>query len=121
MNASALPTSSGADSMKSRQKRMTSPAIGAGHASRPPSTIGPTGWSCRWNEVTTPKLPPPPRSPQNSSGFSSADAVTTRPSAVTTSAAEQVVAREAELALEPAAPAPEREPGDAGARAPAHR
>ena len=36
--------------------------------------------------MTTPKLPPPPRSPQNSSGFSSADVLTTRPSAVTTSA-----------------------------------
>ena len=35
--------------------------------------------------VTIPKLPPPPRSPQNSSGFSSALARTTSPSAVTTS------------------------------------
>jgi len=37
--------------------------------------------------VTTPKLPPPPRSPQKSSGFSSPLALTIRPSAVTTSAA----------------------------------
>ena len=36
--------------------------------------------------MATPKLPPPPCSAQKSSGFSSADAVSTRPSAVTTSA-----------------------------------
>ena len=43
--------------------------------------------SCSWNSnsVTTPKFPPPPRSPQNSSGFSSAEARTTSPPAVTTS------------------------------------
>ena len=35
--------------------------------------------------VTTPKLPPPPRSPQNRSGFSSSLARTSRASAVTTS------------------------------------
>ena len=38
------------------------------------------------NDVTTPKLPPPPRSAQNRSGFSLSDAVTMRPSASTTSA-----------------------------------
>ena len=36
MNASAAPTSSGADVMKSRQNRTTSPAMNAGHASMPP-------------------------------------------------------------------------------------
>ena len=36
--------------------------------------------------VTTPKLPPPPRSAQNRSAFSFSLAVRTRPSAVTTSA-----------------------------------
>ena len=36
--------------------------------------------------MTTTKLPPPPRGPQNSSGLSSSLAVTTLPSAVTTSA-----------------------------------
>ena len=41
-----------------------------------------------------------------------------RPSAVTTSAFDEVVAHEAELALEPAAAAPEREAGDAGGRDP---
>ena len=49
-------------------------------------TIGPTGCRRNSNSVTTPKLPPPPRRPQNRSGFSSALARTTLPSAVTTSA-----------------------------------
>ena len=47
---------------------------------------GPMGCNVNRNELTTPKLPPPPRSPQKRSGFSSALAVSTRPSAVTTSA-----------------------------------
>ena len=38
----------------------------------PPSTIGPERVQrAAWISVTTPKLPPPPRRPQNSSGFSS--------------------------------------------------
>ena len=49
-------------------------------------TIGPTGWSLNSKEVTTPKLPPAPRSPQKSSSFSVSLAVTSCPSAVTTSA-----------------------------------
>ena len=40
--------------------------------------------------VTTPKLPPPPRSAQSRSGFSSADARTSSPSAVTSSAASRL-------------------------------
>ena len=48
--------------------------------------IGPTSWSRSTNDVTIPKLPPPPRRPQNRSGLLSALAVTSRPSAVTTSA-----------------------------------
>jgi hypothetical protein len=51
----------------------------------PAITVGPTGCSENRNEVTTPKLPPPPRSAQNRSGCSSADARTMLPSAVTTS------------------------------------
>src|SRR3954466_6786924 len=41
-------------------------------------------------EVTTPKLPPPPRSAQNSSGCSSADARTRSPRAVTSSTASML-------------------------------
>src|SRR3712207_8061174 len=37
----------------------------------PAKTSGPTGWSRKSNEVTTPKFPPPPRSAQNRSGCSS--------------------------------------------------
>ena len=44
-----------------------------------------TGCSRYSKDVTTPKLPPPPRSAQNRSGCSSALAVSTSPSAVTTS------------------------------------
>ncbi len=56
-------------------------------AGRRPS---PTGCSRNWNEVTTPKLPPPPRSAQNRSGFSSALACTSVPSASTTSASSRL-------------------------------
>ena len=47
----------------------------------------PIGAQLNSKEVTTPKLPPPPRMPQKRSGFSSALALTNLPSAVTTSAA----------------------------------
>ena len=52
----------------------------------PPRTIGPTGCSRYSNDVTIPKLPPPPRIAQKRSGFSSSLAVTISPCAVTTSA-----------------------------------
>ena len=52
----------------------------------PLSTFGPTGWSWNSKLVTTPKFPPPPRSPQKRSAFSVSLARTWRPSAVTTSA-----------------------------------
>src|SRR3989304_5365515 len=45
-----------------------------------------TGWSLYSKEVTTPKLPPPPRIAQNRSSFSRSLATRRRPSAVTTSA-----------------------------------
>ena len=63
-----------------------------------------------------PKLPPPPRRPQSRSAFSVSLAWTSRPSAVTTSAADEVVAGEAVLAHQPADAAAEREAGDAGGR-----
>ena len=48
------------------------------------ATIGPSGWASKSKWVTTPKLPPPPRSAQNRSGSFSADATWTEPSAQTT-------------------------------------
>ena len=79
---------------------------------------GRAGAARRWNAVTMPKLPPPPRSPQNRSGFSSSDARHDAPVGGDDLGLDQVVADEAELALEPAAAAAEREPGDAGGRHP---
>src|SRR6185436_15035252 len=51
----------------------------------PPVTIGPTGCTLNSNDEATPKLPPPPRRAQKRSAFSLLLAVTTRPSAVTSS------------------------------------
>src|SRR3990170_4028575 len=45
-----------------------------------------TGWRRYSSEVSTPKLPPPPRMAQNRSSFSLSLATRNRPSAVTTSA-----------------------------------
>jgi hypothetical protein len=45
-----------------------------------------TGLSLNSNDVTAPKFPPPPRSAQNRSAFSSSPAISSLPSAVTTSA-----------------------------------
>ena len=63
-----------------------------------------------------PKLPPPPRRPQSRSLFSDSLARMLRPSAVTTSAADEVVAGESELPHRPADAAAEREARDAGGR-----
>src|SRR5256885_2232999 len=52
---------------------------------RTPPRIAPTGWSRNANDVARPKFPPPPRTPQNKSGFSCSFACVTRPSAVTRS------------------------------------
>ena len=76
--------SSGALRMKSRQNRSTSAPFSSGQKIGPPYTVA-TGCARNRNDVTTPKLPPPPRTPQNRSAFSSALAVTNRPSASTTS------------------------------------
>ena len=72
--------------MKSRYQRRTSGSCSIGHIVGPAITVEPTGWVRNSNSVTTPKFPPPPRSAQNSSGFSSALACTFVPSARTTSA-----------------------------------
>ena len=68
------------------------------------------------NDVTTPKLPPPPRIAQNRSGFSSALARTRSPSASTTSASSRLSIVEPVLAGQVAEAAAEREAADAGGR-----
>ena len=90
-------------------------------AARPARTSGrrspcSTSWRRNSNAVTTPKLPPPPRSAQNRSGCSSLLAWTSSPLASTTSAPTQVVDRQAVLAGQVAESAAEREPADAGRR-----
>ena len=67
-----------------------------------------------WNEVTTPKLPPPPRRAQNRSGFSSALARDERAVGQDDLGLEQVVDGQAVLAGEVADAAAEREAADAG-------
>lgn len=61
------------------------PAALAGSSTMPASTV-PAGCALNSNEVTTPKLPPPPRIAQNRSSFSRLLSFTLRPSASTTSA-----------------------------------
>jgi hypothetical protein len=76
---------SGASRMTSRQPFITSAAPSTAKVSVPKTTPS-SGCASNTKVVTTPKLPPPPRSAQNRSGFSSASAVTTSPDASTTSA-----------------------------------
>ena len=75
----------GAAAARSRQRATADAASATGKSSSTLSARVPVSCSRNSNSVTTPKFPPPPRSPQNSSGFSSAEARTTSPSAVTTS------------------------------------
>ena len=74
---------------KSRYHERMSAVAEAGQAVGPQTTVC-TGYSRKVNEVTTPKFPPPPRSAQKRSGCVDSDAVTTRPSASTTSAATRL-------------------------------
>ncbi len=64
---------------------------------------------------TTPKLPPPPRIPQNSSAFSESLARTVSPDAVTTSAAIRLSMVRPCPAGEPADPTAHGQPGHSGA------
>ena len=82
-----VPSSSGASS-ESAMNRSTVSAV-AGSTSIPPTLPGRSA-SRYWNRVTTPKLPPPPRSAQNRSGLVSASARRSSPSAVTMSAASRL-------------------------------
>ena len=79
------------------------------------STV-PTSCSRNRNEVTTPKLPPPPLIAQYRSGFSSALARTRSPLGEHQLGLEQVVDREPALAGQVAEAAAEREAADPGGR-----
>ena len=78
------PASAGSPAMVARMSASASAPDSTPQKKSAAFTRGPTGWIANSNSVTTPKLPPPPRSAQCRSGFSFADAFTTRPSAVTT-------------------------------------
>src|SRR5262249_57013224 len=69
---------------KPRQTFRTSLAFSKGWNTRPAST-GPTGYKRYSKEVTTPKFPPPPRTPQKRSACSVSLATLHVPSAVTMS------------------------------------
>ena len=84
-NANQPLSSSGACAMKRSQKRMTSGARSSSNSVGPAMTSR-TGVPRNSNDVTTPKLPPPPRIAQNRSGCWSALVVMTEPSARTISA-----------------------------------
>jgi len=64
----------GPESVSGSPDRSAAPrgASSRGCTIRPESTSGPTGCSRNSNDVTMPKLPPPPRMPQNRSGCSEA-------------------------------------------------
>jgi hypothetical protein len=84
-SSAAVLSSSGAVAAQSRYQASFSAASSAGKYTAPANTSA-IGWRRNSSAVTTPKLPPPPRSAQKRSGLRSALAVTVRPSAVTTSA-----------------------------------
>src|SRR3954466_2687861 len=109
-------SSSGIVSVSPRQLVMTVRAASGGKKSSPAMTVGPTWCSSNSNDVTMPKLPPPPRSAQNRSGLSVALACTSWPSDVTTSAPTRLSAAKPYFPHNPADTATEGEPADAGAR-----
>ena len=82
-----VDSSSGAASAAARKSTITRAV--AGSTSIPP-TIPSRGCSRNLSRVATPKLPPPPRMAQNRSGCCSSLAMTSWPSAVTTSAASRL-------------------------------
>src|SRR5579871_4084406 len=77
-------TSYGTVSAQSRQQRNTSPARSTGQNIAPAYSSG-VGYSSISIAVTTPKLPPPPRTAQNRSGWFSLSSRTNVPSEVTSS------------------------------------
>ena len=73
--------------MNSRYQRNTSAASARSYKTGPACTVAGSGCARKVKDVTTPKLPPPPRIAQNRSGSRPASVSTTEPSASTTVAA----------------------------------
>ena len=71
------PSSSGSARIRSRASRSGSRASCGRQKNRPRLAIGSARAAANSKAVTTPKLPPPPRSAQNRSGFCCSEAVTT--------------------------------------------
>ena len=107
------PSSSGAFRMNSRYQRISSGALSSDQNIGPATTLS-IGCSLAVIEVTTPKLPPPPRIAQNRSGFSFSFAWTTLPSASTTSAPRMLSIERPSPARQVADPAAEHQPACAG-------
>ena len=95
---------------KSRLKRSASRPRSAPQKKSPRWTVGPTACRRYSKAVTTPKLPPPPRSAQKRSACASAEARRIRPSAVTTSAATRLSALKPALRLSHPMPPPSVRP-----------
>ena len=83
-------TSSGARSLKSRNWRNTETASSSRKIGTAITMSGPSGCKRKLERVTTPKLLPAPRTPQNKSALTSSLAVRTCPSAVTISTARRL-------------------------------
>ena len=113
---SAQHNRSEALAVSSRNRASTSLAWSIGCSTRPATTSGPCGCAWNSNDVTTPKLPPPPRIAQNRSGFS----VGARPAHLPIGGDDldgaKIVGGKPMAARHPAEPAAEREAGDAGRR-----
>src|SRR5262249_2702487 len=106
-------SSSGAAAVTRRNWWATSRACAIGYTSMPHNACGPCGCARNSNEVTAPKLPPPPRNAQNRSGFwpSLAAALAVGRDDIDR---EQIIRRVAALAGSPAEPAPHGESGHSG-------
>ena len=87
----------------------------------PETTCGPIGWSRNSNSVPIPKLPPPPRTPQKRSAFSSSLAFTNWPSAVTRSTESSASIVSPNFRMKLADPPAQREPGQTRVRDEASR
>ena len=106
-------SSRGAAGMNSRYADRTSAPWSAAQNVGPPKIV-PTSCRRNRNEVTTPKLPPPPRIAQNRSGCSVGARAHPLAAGEHELGLEQAVDREAVLAGQVPEPAAERQPADAG-------